>query len=192
MMTLDYTGMFEKVAAITARRISSNAFSRRLDAKAAFEPPKKYRALMDDGKYAIDFSKTNPHSSIRQSVQADAVTIANRLRVNYGKATRTQIIRSNHPNDITKSQLYKKPRHIRLADKGYGRFLPADTRKLGETRSDAYDRLFTATTGIGARATSFRTAAKEAIKHKWNTSPTFRANVGGTIGQSIALASNLF
>lgn len=190
-MNIDYTGMFEKVAAITASRISPNTLYKRLDAKAAFNPPRKYRALLDDGKYAIDFSKTNPYSSVAQSAQADAVTIADRLRVNYGSSTRP-IIRSNHPADFTKSQLYKKPRHIRLADKGYGRFLPIHTRKFGETPGDAYDRVFAAQTGISARTTSFRTAAKEALKHHWNTSPTFRANVAGTIGQSIALASNLF
>lgn len=186
---IDYIGMFEKIAAITARRIPTSTFYKRLDTKAAFNPRNK--DLFFDYKGRItDLNKENHRLLRTVGDTADAAVITGRPRVNYkgGNTLRT----FDRPKDITKSVAFKKPRHIRLADKGYGRFLPVDTRKFGETRLDVLNRLTEKEWGIKSTSTSLPSVLKDAVKYQWNTSPTFRANVAGSVGQAMALASNLF
>ncbi len=186
---IDYIGMFEKIAAITASRIPASTFYKRLDAKAAFNPRNKSLHFGFDGTL-IDYKKVNPYSPMSGYKQADAIVVPGRPRVNYkGNSTQRTFER---PKDVTKSVTFKKPRHIRLADKGYGRFLPVETRKLGETRYDVMDRLLQKEYGINPASASFPKMMKDTVKHQWNTSPVFRANVAGSVGQAIALASNFF
>ena len=185
---IDYIGMFEKVAAITARRIPASTFYKRLDAKAAFNPRNKDLYFGLDGT-VVDYKKVNPSLPGLGRDQANAIVVSGRPRVNYKGYTSHTFER---PKDVTKSVAFRKPRHIRLAEKGYGRFLPAETKKLGETRFDVMDRLLNKEYGIKATSASLPSVMKDAVKHQWNTSPTFRANVAGSVGQAVALASNLF
>ena len=185
---IDYIGMFEKVAAATHQRISSDKFYRRMDAKAAFNPRNKNLYFSYDGEI-IDFNKVNPLSPISSNKQADAVVLPGKPRVNYkGGATPRTFER---PKDITKSQLYKKPRHIRLAEKGYGRFLPVTSRKFGESTNAMYKRLIKKDLGHVPKP-GLLNAIKTETKLQWLTNPRFRAEVGGFVGGTLAHLPQLF
>ena len=182
---IDYIGMFEKVAATTHQRISSDKFYKRMDAKAAFKPWESEFVNWDGTVDILDHSKLNRDYSIPVTEQADA------WRLTTSRRNLKQPLKFDRPKDITKSQLYKKPRHIRLAEKGYGRFLPATSRKFGESTEAMYDRVIKKELGHVPKP-GFLNQVKTTMKTEWLTNPRYRAEVGGFIGGAIAHLPQLF
>lgn len=182
---IDYIGMFEKIAATTHQRISSDKFYRRMDAKAAFKPHEKEFVNWDGTVDVINLRKVNPYSPLPIDQQVDA------RRLPTARGSLRQPLKFDRPKDITKSQLYKKPRHIRLAEKGYGRFLPVTTRKFGESTNAMYDRIIKKDLGHTPKP-GLLNAIKTETKLQWLTNPRFRAEVGGFVGGALAHLPQLF
>lgn len=182
---IDYIGMFEKVAAATHQRISSDKFYRRMDAKAAFKPYDSALVNWDGTVEVINHRKVSLDSLLPIDKQVDA------QRLHTARGSLQQPLKFDRPKDITKSQLYKKPRHIRLAEKGYGRFLPVTSRKFGESTNDMYKRLIKKDLGHVPKP-GLLNAIKTETKLQWLTNPRFRAEVGGFVGGALAHLPQLF
>lgn len=95
------------------------------------------------------------------------------------------------PERIIANPALNKPKHIRLAEKGYGRFLPATTRKFGESTDNMYDRIIKHDLGHVPKP-GFLNHMKTTMKTEWLTNPRFRSEVGGFIGGTIAHLPQLF
>lgn len=182
---IDYIGMFEKIAATTHQRISSDKFYRRMDAKAAFKPYDSAFVNWDGTVDVINHRKVSLDSPLPIDKQVDA------QRLLTARGSLQQPLKFDRPKDITKSQLYKKPRHIRLAEKGYGRFLPVTSRKFGESTNAMYERVIKKDLGHVTKPGLFN-QVKTTMKTEWLTNPRYRAEVGGFIGGAIAHLPQLF
>ena len=177
--------MFDKIAATTHQRISSDKFYRRMDAKAAFKPEETAFVNYDGTVDVLNHRKVNIDSPLPTSQQADA------WRLTTSRHNFKQPPKFERPKDITKSQLYKKPRHIRLSEKGYGRFLPVTSRKFGESTNDMYERVIKKDLGHVPKP-GLLNAIKTETKLQWLTNPKFRAEVGGFVGGALTHLPQLF
>ena len=127
--------------------------------------------------------------SLDSPLPIDKQVDAQRLLTTRGSLQ--QPLKFDRPKDITKSQLYKKPRHIRLSEKGYGRFLPVTSRKFGESTNSMYERVIKKDLGHVPKP-GLLNAIKTETKLQWLTNPRFRAEVGGFVGGALAHLPQLF